>query len=368
MSYLNRAILTLTISGSVSAQGPAPRPIPDEPSCARCAISIQKVVTLGTDDGLGSLIGKPMSVSVDSRGRYWVFQELEPPTVFHADGRVDRVIGRKGSGPGEFRSGNTGIVVGDSMLVLDWQELRATMMGPDLKAGRIIRLRYGIGDIELLRWPSLLVTVGHMVDSRPPNSTMHRLSMATGEVTLLSSFGPQGTGGSMGNVDVQQRLGWAREGIWSTYWSKPHFTLWDSNGVLQRSFTRRLDWYTGEGKATLGWKINPPTPTTGPIREDSEGLLWLFLYKPAPTWREAWDVPPRRMGGGTEFVAKDVIYNKLYTTYVEVIDPRTARVVTSRAIDGYVMEALPDRRVALYRVDANGFPRVDIVALSLSGR
>ena len=360
--------LLLAVAGQAPAQSPTPKVVPDEPSCAKCVISMQKVVTLGTDDGVGSLIGKPMSVNVDSRGRYWIFQELEPPTVFNRDGRVDRVIGRKGSGPGEFRSGNHGIVVGDSMLVLDWQELRATMMGPDLKPGRIIRLRPGIGDIRALRWPSLLVTHGYMSESRPPNSSLHRLSMDKGETQLLSSFGPQGSGGSMGIQEVYQTLGHARDGIWTAYWGKPQFMLWDTNGALRTSLIRRLDWFTGEAKPTLGWSKTAPTPTTGAIREDSEGLLWVFVHTPSPTWGKAWETPPIRMGGGSEYAMRAVGYDKLYRTYVEVIDPRTARVVTTHRIDGYVMQALPDRQVALYRVDENGIPRVDIATLVLQGR
>jgi hypothetical protein len=61
-------------------------------------------------------------------------------------------------------------------------------------------------------------------------------------------------------------------------------------------------------------------------------------------------------------------YDKLFRTYVEVIETVRARVVTSQTFDGYVFEVLPGNRAALYRVDENGFPRVDIVALSLVGR
>lgn len=369
MSHLNRwTAIALAMGGAASAQAPVPVVIPDEPTCAHCRISVRTLVTLGTDDGVGALNGKPMSVNVDSRGRYWVFQELEPPTVFHADGRVDRLIGRKGSGPGEFRSANGGIVVGDSMLVLDWLESRATMMGPDLAAGRIIRLRPGIGDIMALRWPTLLITQVYMSESRPPNSTLHRLSMEKGETQLLTSFGPRGTGGSMGNQQVRQLLGYSGEGIWTAYWGKPQFMLWDERGNLRKSLIRRLDWFTGEAQATLGWSRTPPTPATGPIREDDEGLLWVFIHTPAPTWREAWETPPVRVGGGREYLSRAVIYDKLYRTHLEVIDPRTARVVASLSIDGYVMESLPGRRAAMYEVDDNGFPRVRIVAFTLSGR
>jgi hypothetical protein len=326
------------------------------------------IATLGADDGVGSLNGKPMSVNVDAKGRYWVFQELEPPTVFSATGMVVRAVGRKGSGPGEFRSANNGIAIGDSMLVFDWQERRATMVGPDLKAARTIRMGSGLGAILAVSWPTVLVATGHVPESNPPNSTLHRISLEGAEVRLLGSFGPRGTGGPMGIADVSQHLGWAREGVWSAYWNKPQFMIWDRSGVLRGSFSRRFAWYTGEGKASLGWATAPPTPTTGPIREDVEGLLWLFIHKPAPTWRDAWSARPITVGAGSEYRMRDISYDKLYRTYVEVIDPRTARVVTSHSLEGYVMEALPDRRVVLYRVDENGFPRVQIVALTLSGR
>lgn len=359
----------LVATRAISGQTVQPQAIPNEPTCPRCAIATRRLATLGSDDGLGSLNGKPMSINVDARGRYWVFQELEPPTVFSSSGSPDRMVGRKGRGPGEFESANNGVVIGDSMLVFDWMERRATMIGPDLKATQTIRTRYGVGnDVLVMQWPSQLITSGYMEDSDPPNSTVHRLSMESSEPRLVGSFGPRGTGGPMGNVQVQQHLGWARDGVWSAYWNKPQFTLWTAAGILQTSLVRRFDWYSGETPASLGWGRTAPTPVTGPIREDADGLLWIFIHKPAAEWQKAWEAKPMRIGGGTEYRAIDVGYDKLYRTYVEVIDTRTARVITSHIIDGYVMHALPDRRVALYRIDDNGIPRVDIVALTLTGR
>lgn len=370
MSHLYRsAVFLFAIAGRPLAQAPAPRAVPDEPSCSRCTISMQKLVTLGTNDGVGSLIGKPMSVNVDSRGRYWVFQELEPPTVFHSDGRVDRVIGRKGSGPGEFRSGNIGIVVGDSMLVLDWQELRATMMGPDLKAGRQIRLRYGLHDLVVLRWPTLIANNGHMIDARPANSTIHLLSMANEETNLVSSFGPTGLGGSMGHSRSYQLLAKAKDGLWSVLWNRPpHITKWSVEGKPNQSLTRRYDWFNPEVRSTMGTKTTPPTPSVGLLAEDAEGLIWLHVHRPAPTWKEGWPSQGIRMGGGVEFAIRDMGFDKLYTTHLDVIDPANARVVASHHINGYVFGSLPGGRVALYRVDEDGIPRVDIAILTLNRR
>jgi len=350
------------------AQTPASTTIPNEPTCSKCTISVRNLVTLGTDDGVGSLNGKPMSVNVDSKGRYWVFQELEPPTTFHSNGMVDRVVGRKGSGPGEFQSANNGLAIGDSMLVFDWMEARATMLGPDLKVTRTIHTRSGLGRLIVLSWPTLLITDGHSLFSRPPNSTLHRLSLAGGDMQMLGSFGPRGTGGPMGNVEVNQIIGVAREGIWSVYWNRPLLTQWDKEGVANASLSRRLDWFTGETKATIGTPITPPTPKVGAIREDAEGLVWLFIHTPAPTWKEGWTAKGLVVGKGVEYRARDMSFDRMFRTYVEVIDPVQARVVSSRTIDGYVFEALPDRRAALYKVDENGIPRVQVISLSLVGR
>lgn len=368
MNFSRILLVLIAAQQSIGAQTPSPRVVPNEPSCPRCMISMKTLATLGTDDGVGSLIGKPMSVNVDSKGRYWVFQELEPPTVFTANGSVVQMVGRKGRGPGEYQSADNGIVVGDSMLVFDWLERRATMIVPDLKAIRTIRTGQGLSDVLLLTWPTLLITSGYSEQSNPPSSTMHRLSLA-GDVKLLGSFGPRGTGGPMGNVEVGQKIGSARDGIWSTYWNRPQFMRWNRNGVMTGSFTRVLDWYTPELKGSIGTPTTPPKPRTAAIHEDAEGLVWLFIHTPAPTWKEGWEAPPTRFpGGGTEYSARKMGWDKLFHTYVEVIDPIQARVVANHTINGYVFKALPDRRAALYLVDMAGIPRVQIVQLTLNGR
>jgi len=364
--WLGLPCLTLVVAAHASAQGPTPKAIPDEPTCPRCTITMRTVVTLGTEDGLGSLNGRPMSVNVDARGRWWVFQELEPPTVFSATGVVDRMIGRKGSGPGEFQSANTGIVVGDSMLVFDWLASRATMVEPDLKAGRTMRIQQNLGDILLLEWPSLLVTHAHVQGSNPANSALHRFSLAGPELQWLGSFGPRGSGGPMGSAEVYQNIGWARNGTWSAYGIRPHFMKWDRTGVMQSSFTRKLDWYTGEKPASLGKPTTPPTPMTGPIIEDSEGLVWLFIHQPSPTWKEGWATA--KMMNNREYRSRDIGFDRMFNTYVEVIDPAQGRVVARHTIPGYVFEALPGRRVGMYGEDMLGIPRVRIVQLELNGR
>ena len=54
-------IAALAALESAAGQSQAPKAIPDEPSCQRCTITMRTLVTLGTDDGVGSLNGRPMS-------------------------------------------------------------------------------------------------------------------------------------------------------------------------------------------------------------------------------------------------------------------------------------------------------------------
>jgi hypothetical protein len=170
-------------------------------------------------------------------------------------------------------------------------------------------------------------------------------------------------------MEVQQFLSRARNGVWSAYWNRPQFTRWNVNGEAELTLMRRFDWFTPEMKGGMGTPTTPPQPRTGLIHEDAEGLLWLFIHTPAPTWKQGWEAPPTRFpGGGTEYAMRKMGYDKLFRTYVEVIDPVRGRVVTSTTINGYVFEALPDRRAALYKVDESGIPRVQIVSLTLTGR
>ena len=367
MRFYSLSSAALALALPALGQAPTVRVIPDEPSCARCTISARRLVTLGTDDGVGSLNGKPMSVNVDSRGRYWLFQELEPATVFNANGTVVRMIGRKGRGPGEFQASNYGVAVGDSMLVFDWVESRATMIDPGLTPGRTIRIMQSMGDVVPMAWPILVMDNVNL--AKGANGVLHRISLGEPELRILDSFGPRNTSGPMNAGSVWQQIGSAPNGLWSTYVSRPEFTRWDADGRAVATFKRQLAWFTGDAEPTLGWGRSAPTPMTGLIHEDESGLVWFFVYRPVANWKDPWkDVRPLRIGAGTEIRMRDVPYDKLFDTHIEVIDPVAGRVIARHNFDGYIFQALPSRRVAQYVVDADGIPRVHIVSLTLNGR
>ena len=74
------------------------------------------------------------------------------------------------------------------------------------------------------------------------------------------------------------------------------------------------------------------------------------------------------MMNGREFRGRDMGFDRMFNTWVEVIDPAQARVVARHTIPGYVFEALSGRRVGMYGEDVLGIPRVRIVQLALNDR
>ncbi|HEU0015948.1 MAG TPA: 6-bladed beta-propeller [Longimicrobium sp.] len=82
-------------------------------------------------DALFALIG---GLDVDSRGRIFVADLAAPEvTVLAPDGRLERTVGRRGSGPGEFQGiSSVQVLPDDSLLVFDRHRERITVFGPSL--------------------------------------------------------------------------------------------------------------------------------------------------------------------------------------------------------------------------------------------
>ncbi|HSL72047.1 MAG TPA: hypothetical protein VK864_17495, partial [Longimicrobiales bacterium] len=85
----------------------------------------------------------------------------------------------------------------------------------------------------------------------------------------------------------------------------------------------------------------------------------------APTAAEAF---ARANLASAEISIDQIDHEKLYHTIVEVIDPKTQRLVTRTRINQYVVTALPNRRAVIYAPDPDGTPRMLVVSLTIAGR
>jgi hypothetical protein len=338
--------------------------IPDQVLCARCRIHLQRLVIIGSADGPGSLAGKPRSVILDGAGRYWVFVPGSLPAVFDSQGRFLETIGRQGMGPGEFRNAShAALLPGDSVLVLDWSQHRATVVGPDLRPGRVIQLPSAMlrWSMVATTWPDRVVANAILTAPNVVGWPLHYMSMRSDRATHLKSFG--NNGGEMRPADPyhlgENLAPSSRGGFWAAQQAIYRVTRWDSSGRSLHSFERRPPWFSGKSNLRPGSHDIPPSPTGTALTEDAAGRLWVFTTVAARNWRAAWkDVPRAKTKDVRESsTAIGPDFTQLYQTMVEVIDPQRQRVIQRSSVGRWVvLQTLKDNKVVGYSEDTDGRP------------
>jgi hypothetical protein len=328
------------------------RRVSDRQTCAACRITITQGPSLRTPANADAAL--PGRVRIDSLGRYWVFRVETTAALFDERGRFLQLLGPSGQGPGEYTGASDIVVLGrDSVAVIDNYNRRVTVVDRNLKPRRYVSLPLNIRDHILLQWPSSVVVHGSIPTPQAVGYPLHMLSLKARTGSLQRSFGP-GEGeerpellGSPFHVQAAGRT--------KSYWVAPRsnydvFEIRD-NGEVVQALERRPDWFNKPSSYNYAWKSEPPPPHVGAVAEDESGLLWVFIRVAAPTWREAWPKVPANV---REVPINQIDYRKLYWTRVEVIDPKTARLVAQTMLRFYLVSALDRRRVALFDEDENG--------------
>jgi hypothetical protein len=354
MTVAYRTFLLAALLTSAAAAQVQTALVPDALGCTRCSIAMRLLVTLGTEQGPGSIITVPNGMAVDGRGRYWVTQESELPFVYDRSGAFLQAVGTKGQGPGEFDFAYAPTPIpGDSVLVMDSQ--RMTVVGPDLRPVRTLLTGIPIGRLAVAHWPSQVIGTrsgyGRDMMQRP----LLRLDFSGPEPAVLGGFGPD-----RGDLDpryplLQNIRSFVNGRMWSNDGPRYRMSRWLPDGTLERSLERRPDWFVSP-------EPGGPRPHVSAVSEDSSGLLWAFVNVRAPTWREA--MPPMAPGQ-REIAARSIAFEKYLRTTIEVIDPRTAQLVVRRELNELIVAVWPDGRAAAYVVDGDGVARLKVYALSI---
>lgn len=356
--------MTVLVVGQ-AAQGPKPVLVPDALSCGGCRIVAERALTLGAADGPGALSGLPTTIRVDSRGRYWVFS-ADPPRVYDRGGVFLRSIGTAGRGPGEFLQAYTmAQLPGDSILIVDGAALRGTVLSPTLELARTFRLPFGIREIEVRRWPDSVIVMGVSSTREGAGFPLHLWSVGRTEAITQASF-------TLDDAELRPS-GAPRKflhvaGSGSEYWTLDvrRYRLARWRGIApDLIFERKPSWFPGEAVGALGGPTLAPSPMMSGLSVDPAGLIWAFAGTPAPSWPDAWK---GAIASGREIRGSSIAMEYLYKSTVEVIDPRTGRLLASAPVPRWVWSGLPDARAATYYTGFDGVPRVDVLQFRLEGR
>lgn len=332
------------------------------PSCPTCKLTFSPVTTLGTQQG-GSIDSEFAHVAVDSRHRFYVYQlgttEIK---VFDRAGKFLQLLGRRGSGPGEFQDVGSVKSIGDSIHVHDRSLSTVSVFGPDLKFVRATRW-----EVAPTFTSAAFLHGGSMVISQKV-STLRRtgfpLHLIGPDGRLLASFGSAKGAYRPDIPDLASRSITSAGGdqVWSAHRSAYRIDLVDGRtGLILKHLVREASWFPdGERPVRTKPAANaPPRPRISAVHRDETGLLWILISVADARWKSAVS-----SGNPSHPTITDPL--RYWDSIIEVIDPEKATVVASIRLDeapGWFVSGNLFQRVVT-RPDGAPIIKIDRVGLS----
>lgn len=332
-------------------------------ACANCEIDLELIAVLGGSD-LPFELGMVSNVAVMASGHFLVAPTLNPGeiAVFDQHGKFERVIGREGDGPGEYRRIRT-IVVGpaDTIRVLEWASF--STLAPDFSFLRRTFFDRLVDAWTVLPTGGLAVLSTSLGTGSPPN----RLHILGPDGRLESSFAAAPRSYDR-RRDVNERFGALAPsgrlgGIWFAKSNRYAVELYVAQ-ELRKVIMRQVDWFQPwEGYLPLEGFASPPRPAIEAIAELRDGSL-LVLARRADSMWERNRVAFARAAGPESFRPRDIDRNLMFDSVVELIDPTTGAVIGIARSADYIRGPIGDGSIVFTR-RADGIGRVRIFVYRL---
>jgi hypothetical protein len=341
-------------TSSLAAQAVSVTNLEARPDCKGCTIELSKIATLSDPTG-GVDIDAKSVVTRDRDGRYYVWiRDRSGIAMFDQVGKLLRVIGRSGRGPGEFDhvEGPVAAGRGDSLFVFSNRTL--SVWTPDRKFARSAGLPSAVFDLEMLDSGSMLINAA----VRTPESAGFPLHVLSATGAVLRSFGAEKAELSRACFACILRhasLDRDRTTVWVTLPGSYELQQWTLSGQLRRRLLGHSPWFptiTEAEQAAMRVQLSPITE----VNVDDDGLIWIRARYPA-------------IGvASTETQARGV--SAIRTTpapgcVLEVIDPKLGRLVASQHFDSLSLHFVGANIVSAPREDRDGFVSMDIYRVSL---
>ena len=342
------ALLLLMFAGSLPAQEAELR-------CPGCTIEAELVATLiGPDEGFYK--GQPPQINEGTWGDRWVVWTLTRLLLFDRDGELAGTIGQEGQGPMEWRNISEVVVVGDSLVVFDTGNARATVIGPDRKAVRSFTIPgFVLRDAEHLGGDRYALAM-HLRGDRSFAGRAVLVYAEGGEFfakfdefDLVPQLASQRAYRKLAIVDGQIVTG-------SLDYALRKFTA--DGKLLGTAIRRPPQWTTpmfdGDFYGTYGADQTPPSFFVD-LATDGD-RLWTLTGVPAEDWRASlFEVEE-----GVTVLDADA-----YRPLVELVDPGSFDVVARAVFDGFPVSVLEGGHFVISRTDDLGFVTLTINRLIL---
>ncbi len=351
--------LVAVVAGPVVAQVPVV--IAGVTGCPTCRIDSRFLHELRVPDSEDGLVS-PFRFVVDSAGRTYFADPFGTIGIraFDANGRYLRTVGRRGSGPGEFRrTGALAVGRGDTLNVFHEGVSAFT------PTGRFLHTR-AVLDGALAQQALALPDGGFAVHASvgTVDAFGHPYHILGADLRIARSFGlPADQPARRGTWTDMRVLGGAANGtFWASRVNEYLLESWSLTGSPQLFIRRDVDWFRPWSAWNSRADIAPPPPRIIALDLDPSGLLWVASLLADVRWRAI----DTRAAGPEGRMLTAVEGRGTFDTIIEVIDPATRRVIASRRFDNAFFGMAGGR--AMEVLDRNGEVVVGVWQLSLSGR
>ena len=336
-----------------------------EPAQCDCRIDLTKVISLSDSLHPGLFAYSPL-VMRDSRGIWYATSNgegLKQVGVFHQDGRLKKVLGGRGEGPGEFGHINHIVVgSGDTLYVYDHSLLRRTVFDPDHEFVRTERLPAFMRHMVPL--PSERMIVSSSINTR--ERVGWPLHVVAADGTILQSFGadppiyrPDGDEPQDRSIalDAAGVLWVAPRKAYEMATYSEVMGRFESTGRLYR---REVEWFQPWMESSPGGKPEPAVKHLAFTKGDPT-LLWVLITVADADWS-----PPRqptRPARSTKAAA-----DSRYDSILEVVDVRDGVVLGSQRFGSRLDRLTFQGLIPVLRIDGSARVWMDVFTPTLQRR
>lgn len=333
-----------------------------ESMCAGCSIRMERVATLGEEDGPGMLTSQAV-VAIDMQGRYLVAHMGDGARikVFSPSGAFVRNIGRAGSGPGEYRRIWRIAPFAGGVIVYDDVAKRSTRLSRELTF------------IETRPAPETPLSVVLRDDGAGVMSALvpsrdlvgYPLHEFDAKGRRLRSFGFPGITYRRDLRELFERYltpSAEPNRFWASHSAEYAFAKCSIGRPNDcRLFVRPAPWFPRPKPSELNRQVleKAPAPALWGVSQDGARYLWTMTRVADRRWRTVVDEPlPDHL--------EIADWHQYVDTVVECIDLTTNRVVASQRFDEALLRFIGPGTAWYANEDSSGVERVQVVRFRLN--
>lgn len=320
--------------------------------CAPCEIRLvhELDVGVGADDYGGVT---RTGLVRDGRGQYYHANSYQPATmlVFDSTGSFTSAFGRYGEGPGEFqRIGRYTIGPGDTLHVFDNTLRRYSVFDPEHTFVRSVTIGSSVSNIAPLSGGRAVISA-RMSEIGADGLRFHLVE----GMSIRSHFA---TIDSTLERDGRRPLAYSSlvvaesdSTVWTADRDKYRLERWNVSGVRLAEFSRDVEWFD---RTAIPARQNQIKPICQDLRIDAAGLLWLLCSPLDPRAEDRIEIGPEAALGVYEIRSSTGDLRDLWDSVIEVIDPRSSRVLASLRSDSFIYGFADAERVYTFEEDDLG--------------